>query len=219
MATWRITPIMVATVDRGRIARVIASPRVCMCHSYVLLLVDAWRLRLRDRDPSRDQSATIYFLRGDACRPFLFLSGATGWNKQRRVSEDVSIAPAAKAIYRYVLHLSGASKNAESDSRVGFGALNTRSCVFYPRLLLRVARACIIIPSSASRSRRIEWRASGRCSILFSCFWSARHITCIYLLCYKNINTLKTRLSESGEHDVRIPRELWHESHLLCGSR
>lgn len=73
MATWRVTPIMVATGDWGRIARVIASLRV---HTR-LLLVDAWRFRLRDRDLSRDRSVTTYFLRGDACRLFLFLSKLT----------------------------------------------------------------------------------------------------------------------------------------------
>lgn len=72
-------PLMVATGDRGRIARVIASPRV---HTR-LLLVDAWRLRpfSRRRSLSRDRDRLrLISSRGDACRIFLFYASMSWRN-------------------------------------------------------------------------------------------------------------------------------------------
>jgi len=70
---------MVATVDRGRIARVITLLRV---YIYIYTVYSSlMREGSRLRDFSRDQSAMIYFLSDDAYRPFLFRSEATDWNK------------------------------------------------------------------------------------------------------------------------------------------
>lgn len=148
MATWRVTPIMVATGDWGRIARVIASLRV---HTR-LLLVDAWRFRLRDRDLSRDRSVTTYFLRGDACRLFLFLSKLTA-KASDCVCKDVTQSSSTSLQMYFTISLfffADANKGSKSRAAVYIRMCwmhveNSRPYVFYTHLLLCVARVCIIM--------------------------------------------------------------------------
>lgn len=126
--------------------------------------------------PRGDQSATIYFLRGDACRPFLFLSGAASWNDiVVSCIRRCDTAPAAKAI-----RLSGISKSAESGTALWMCDLPARStlptshsCAWHARALL-----CLICIA-----KQKDWIAGAwQMFDSFLTFWSAHLIMHVFII-------------------------------------
>lgn len=109
-------------------------------HGYSSLMREG--SRPRGRDPSRDRSAAIYFLRGDACQSFLFLSGAAGWNERRRVSENAT-QPQLQKPYRAHIFSVQVKDRVAAPRHSEYAILPAH---FIRVALLHVARACIIMP-------------------------------------------------------------------------
>lgn len=159
------------------VVRVIASPRVYV-HGYSSLMREG--SRLRNRDSSRDQSAAIYFLRGDACRPFLFLSAAEISAEINSIVYPNMWHNCSCKSHIEVLQLSGVSRSAELSSHARFGTLNARpypcilpaSCSWHTRALL-----CLICIANQK-----DWMACARQMFDSSLMLSIYHIMCMCLL-------------------------------------
>lgn len=174
MATWRVTLIMVATDRRS------GSYRTRNCISSCMYAVTLrWYVKtssLRDRDLSRNQSATIYFLCNES-RLFLFTSGTIAADTCADMIQ-FHIYIVIQAMY-YNISLYCAHTRINSQNRTAiFGAEYMRPCILYPA-------------STPSCSTRMHYYVSsaeglnGAADVQFSlCFWSAYNIsrTCLLSL-------------------------------------
>lgn len=189
MATWRITPIMVATVvDRGRIARVIASLHVCTWLLFVDMLKASF---LRNRDFSWNRLTNDLFFTN---RLLLFIFGTSNWYFWR-YDIKFHIFIDAQAMY-YNISLDCAHTNKVSQSQTAiFGVAYMRPYIFYiPHLLLRVARACIIM-SHLQKDWMVRQMFNSSFNMLI--ISAAR----VYCRC-KNINKVEIQLYVKKMRDI-----------------
>lgn len=174
MATWRVTLIMVATERRS------GSYRTRNCISSCMYAVTLrWYVKtssLRDRDLSRNQSATIYFLCNESSI-FIHVRNYSSWYLCRYDTIPYIHSYTSYVLYNISLYCAHTRINSQNRTAI-FGAEYMRPCILYPA-------------STPSCGTRVHYYVSsaeglnGAADVQFSlCFWSAYNIsrTCLLSL-------------------------------------